>query len=106
VGGIDRLDLPLPPLHGDAHLNNVIHTARGPLWNDWEDTFSGPLDWDLACLHASARVFGAAPGPVAAAQRGYGPAPPPEALDLLVEARAFQVEVWRAVLYGPAPPRR
>ncbi len=52
------LDLPEQAVHGDAHLGNVITTSRGPLWNDWEDAFRGPLAWDLACLHASAPPFG------------------------------------------------
>ena len=45
-------------LHGDAHLNNVVDTATGPCWLDWEDACRGPLEWDLAGLVASARVLG------------------------------------------------
>lgn len=36
------------PLHGDAHLGNLMNTTIGLLWTDWEDTFSGPVEWDLA----------------------------------------------------------
>ena len=32
----------MQPIHGDAHLHNVINGPDGPLWNDWEDCFSGP----------------------------------------------------------------
>ncbi|MEA2270571.1 MAG: hypothetical protein QOC64_3181, partial [Solirubrobacteraceae bacterium] len=101
-----RSRCPLQAVHGDAHLGNVIATARGPLWNDWEDTFRGPVVWDLGCLHASARVFGGDQGAVAAAQRGYGAAPEPGLLDLLVEARAFQGTVWTVVISGSRPDGR
>jgi len=89
-------------VHGDAHLGNVIQTARGPLWNDWEDTFRGPREWDLACLHATARAFGQEPGPIAAAQTGYGPVPDPDLLDLMIDARAFVGLAWTLV----SAPRR
>ncbi|MEA2269560.1 MAG: hypothetical protein QOC64_2170, partial [Solirubrobacteraceae bacterium] len=93
-------------MHGDAHLGNVIATARGPLWNDWEDTFRGPVVWDLDALHASTRVSGGDQGAVAAAQRGYGAAPEPGLLGLLVEARAFQGTVWTVVISGSRPDGR
>jgi Phosphotransferase enzyme family len=95
---IEALALPLQAVHGDAHLRNVINTARGPLWNDWEDTFLGPVAWDLGCLHASARAFGHDPAPVTVAQAGYGAAPEPAVLDLFVEARRLQVTVWSLVI--------
>ncbi|MFD5829754.1 phosphotransferase family protein [Lentzea sp. NPDC060358] len=38
------------PLHGDAHHGNVLMTSSGPVWNDFEDTWRGPVGWDLACL--------------------------------------------------------
>jgi Ser/Thr protein kinase RdoA (MazF antagonist) len=40
-------DLPLQPIHGDAHLANVL---RGGLWIDADDVCRGPREWDLACL--------------------------------------------------------
>ena len=51
----DRLAALLPggpgqPLHGDAHPGNLIQTADGPCWLDFEDTWRGPLEWDLAIL--------------------------------------------------------
>jgi aminoglycoside phosphotransferase (APT) family kinase protein len=100
---LDDLALPLQPVHGDAHLGNVITTPRGPLWNDWEDTFLGPVEWDLACLHASARVFGHEPAPVEAAQAAYGRAAEREVLDLLVELRAFQGTIWTIVISAERP---
>ncbi|MGW4519619.1 phosphotransferase [Amycolatopsis sp. NPDC004378] len=38
------------PLHGDAHPGNLIATLAGPCWLDFEDTWCGPLAWDLAIL--------------------------------------------------------
>lgn len=42
------LSWPRRPLHGDAHTGNVLRTATGPRWIDFEDACSGPLEWDLA----------------------------------------------------------
>src|SRR3954470_10020490 len=33
---------PAQALHGDAHLRNLIATAKGLLWNDFEDTCRSP----------------------------------------------------------------
>lgn len=41
---------PVQALHGDAHPGNVVATADGPCWLDFEDTWRGPLAWDLAIL--------------------------------------------------------
>ena len=38
------------PLHGDAHLFNVLGTPRGPLWHDFETACHGPREYDLAAL--------------------------------------------------------
>ncbi|MEG3880937.1 hypothetical protein QT972_26590 [Microcoleus sp. herbarium7] len=38
------------PLHGDAHALNLIPTAKGLLWNDFEDTCTGSIAWDLINL--------------------------------------------------------
>jgi len=46
------------PVHGDAHIGNVLATARGALWTDWEDAFLGPVEWDVACLRSKAELFG------------------------------------------------
>jgi streptomycin 6-kinase len=95
--------LPLQAVHGDAHLGNVLSTRSGPVWIDWEDTFRGPVAWDLACLHASARIFGRDAPSVAAAQAGYGRGADPQVLDVLVEARAFQVALWTLVISADRP---
>ncbi|GAB2990927.1 aminoglycoside phosphotransferase family protein [Amycolatopsis acidiphila] len=53
-------DLPVQPLHGDAHGGNLVLTDDGPRWLDFEDTWRGPHAWDLACLARSARLDGEA----------------------------------------------
>jgi hypothetical protein len=83
---------PVQALHGDAHTHNVLVTAEGLLWTDFEDTCCGPLAWDLACF---AR---AAPWGVEAALASYGDAPSQEALQPYFEARCLQGTVWYAVL--------
>ncbi|SDG23818.1 Phosphotransferase enzyme family protein [Lentzea fradiae] len=37
-------------LHGDSHDGNLLMTSSGPVWNDFEDTWRGPVAWDVACL--------------------------------------------------------
>ncbi|MEU5690252.1 phosphotransferase [Actinosynnema sp. NPDC020468] len=43
------------PLHGDPHPANVLMTPSGPVWNDFEDAWRGPVGWDVAsaALHRS-----------------------------------------------------
>lgn len=43
------------PLHGDAHLENVMQTAEGPLWHDFESTCLGPLEYDLCWFGLAVR---------------------------------------------------
>ena len=40
---------PLRPLHGDAHLGNVLWSPDGPRWTDFENLCAGPVEYDLAC---------------------------------------------------------
>jgi Ser/Thr protein kinase RdoA (MazF antagonist) len=55
---LDRLDLVERPLHGDAHMRNVLVTRSGPLWSDLENVCSGPVEYDLACLAWRTKVHG------------------------------------------------
>ncbi|MGW0178375.1 phosphotransferase [Nocardia sp. NPDC003345] len=43
-------EFPTQPLHGDAHRGNVLATPNGAVWIDFEDTWRGPVGWDLASL--------------------------------------------------------
>jgi hypothetical protein len=49
---VDRLQ----PLHVDANNSNLISTAAGWLWNDFEDTCKGHIAWDLINLDDAARA--------------------------------------------------
>lgn len=35
------------PIHGDAPTNNVLVTADGEIWSDFEHVTVGPVEWDL-----------------------------------------------------------
>jgi Ser/Thr protein kinase RdoA (MazF antagonist) len=89
---LGRLRSPIRPLHGDAHLNNVLNGPDGPLWNDWEDTSLGPLGWDAACLLAGSDGGERAEAALAAS----GIELDASELALWVEARSLQLEIWRA----------
>jgi aminoglycoside phosphotransferase (APT) family kinase protein len=92
-------------VHGDSHLGNVLATAGGPLWGDWEDAFLGPAGWDLACLLAPAQVFGEAPERGLVALAAYGATVGDEELDVLVRARAVQLAAWTVVIVARHPQR-
>ncbi len=47
---LDRSPVRLVPIHGDAHLGNVLITSDRALWNDLEDVCLGPREWDIGWL--------------------------------------------------------
>jgi hypothetical protein len=53
--GAEVSALAAQPLHGDAHPANVLVTPDGPVWNDFEDAWRGPVAWDYACVAGSGR---------------------------------------------------
>ncbi|WP_303798649.1 phosphotransferase [Alicyclobacillus macrosporangiidus] len=48
----------LVPVHGDAHLGNLIASASGWLWMDFEDCSLMPPFWDLAAAVGRTYLFG------------------------------------------------
>jgi hypothetical protein len=90
--------LPVRPVHGDSHPGNVLWTAEGPLWGDWEDAHLAPLEWDLACLVAPGRLRGDDFGWGEAALAAHGGAYDPRRLDACVHARAAQGAAYMAHL--------
>jgi len=73
---VQRLDLPDGPvqaLHGDAHLGNVRMTADGLRWLDWEESWRGPVAWDLASLEHRRATFDELHRETRRAFDGYGP---------------------------------
>jgi thiamine kinase-like enzyme len=95
--------LPMQSLHGDSHAGNVLNTAQGVLWTDWEDTFVGPIEWDLACLVATPYVFGNDLEKVDAALQGYGNVIDPEILEDCIAARTFIAIVWSVIFQQQRP---
>jgi Ser/Thr protein kinase RdoA (MazF antagonist) len=41
------------PLHGDAHLGNVLVAESGAVWMDVEAACLGPIEWDVVNLPAA-----------------------------------------------------
>ena len=81
-GDARRVDAVAPQrlLHGEPHAGNVIVTASGPRWIDFEAVCTGPLEYDLASTDAE----------VAAA---YGPHDADRLVRLRLVNRA-RVAVW------------
>lgn len=93
---LSELDLaalgPAQPIHGDAHVYNLIAVAGGWLWNDFEDTCLGPVAWDLASLDSDGAALAAYPGP-----------PEPGSLDVLRKLRLLHGVVWVYALLPEYP---
>jgi hypothetical protein len=100
----DRLDmlgtvvfessLPTQALHGDASLRNLLRTPRGLVWNDFEDTFRGPLHWDLASFIGSLRIHGGSERSVREMLGAYGWDDGRELAPFLAAQDAYG-EIWR-----------
>lgn len=101
---------PIQALHGDAHAGNLIATPQGLLWTDWEDTFVGPLEWDLASIIWNARCMEEDPSAadaILAAYRQEGGEINPTALHHSLIARAAVMSAWYPILYPePTAERR
>lgn len=101
--------LPFQALHGDAHSGNLLQTPAGPLWTDWEDAFSGPVEWDLASIIWNARILDrdhARADAILAAYQNAGGAFDPDALDHCLVARAAVMSAWYPLLYPHADEER
>lgn len=102
--------LPQQPLHGDAHMGNIMNTTRGLLWTDWEDTFVGPIEWDVASIIWNARILDedhATADAILDAYRQAGGEIDPHALDQCLVARAAVITAWYPILYpNPNDERR
>jgi hypothetical protein len=87
---------PARVVHCDSHPGNVLWTADGPLWSDWEDAHLAPLEWDLACLVASARLRGDDFGWSEEALRAHGGPWDAALLEACVYARVAQGAAYLA----------
>lgn len=98
------------PLHGDAHMGNLMMTTVGLLWTDWEDAFSGPVEWDLASIIWNARLLDAEHAyadTILSAYQSAGGTYSESTLQACLIARAAVMSSWYPVLYpNPSPERR
>ncbi|MDB6076999.1 MAG: Thiamine kinase [Akkermansiaceae bacterium] len=100
---------PHQPLHGDAHPGNLMNTTLGLLWPDWEDTFSGPVEWDVASVIWNARLLDGDAGydsGVLAAYREAGGPIDETALHHSLVGRACVMIAWYPILYPDPTPMR
>lgn len=90
------------PLHGDAHPGNLMNTTAGLLWTDWEDTFAGPVEWDLASIIWNAQILEedhATVKQILDAYRHVGGSIDEAALHQSLIARAAVMSAWYPILY-------
>ena len=80
-----------------------MRTDQGLIWGDFEDTCCGPIEWDIACLTASSRVFGRGRA-ASEALVGYGGPFEPAKLNFMIKARVLQAVAW-ALVALPNPAR-
>jgi len=103
-------NFPYQPLHGDAHPGNLLNTTRGLLWTDWEDTFLGPVEWDLASIIWNPRILDGDHETADAILDAYqqaGGSFDPTALHHSLIARAAVMSAWYPILYPhPSAERR
>jgi len=93
---------PHQALHGDAHMGNLMNTTGGLLWTDWEDTFSGPIEWDVASIIWNAQILDEDHATVQRICDAYieaGGAIDARALHQSLIARAAVMTAWYPILY-------
>ena len=93
---------PHQPLHGDAHPGNLMNTTAGLLWTDWEDAFSGPVEWDVASVIWNAQILDedhATVSQVLESYRAAGGQINEVALHHCLIARAAVMSAWYPILY-------
>jgi Phosphotransferase enzyme family len=85
---------PTQALHGDGSLSNLLHAPRRLIWNDFEDTFRGPVHWDLASYVGSLRIRGASSSFVGEMLNAYRWDDEQE-LAPFIAAQDIYVEIWQ-----------
>jgi hypothetical protein len=85
---------PTQALHGDVSLSNLLRTPRRLVWNDFEDTFRGPVHWDVASYVISLTNNGARPSFVSGMLDAYR-WDDQEELRPFFAAHGVYDEIWR-----------
>jgi hypothetical protein len=80
-----------------------MNTTRGLLWTDWEDTFAGPVEWDVASIIWNAQILDHDHKTVKAIRDAYGSLNEGVLSQCLV-ARAAVISAWYPILY-PNPDK-
>jgi phosphotransferase family enzyme len=86
--------LPSQALHGDISLSNLLRTPQRLVWNDFEDTFRGPVHWDVASYVESLRIRGAGSSFVREMLDAYG-WDREQDLAPFIAAQDVYVEIWQ-----------
>ncbi len=87
-------NLPTQALHGDVSLRNLLRTRRRLVWNDFEDTFRGPVHWDVASYAGSLRNHGASERSVREMLAAYSWDDEQELAPFLAAQDVYD-EIWR-----------
>jgi aminoglycoside phosphotransferase len=96
--------LPVQALHGDASLGNLLHTPDRLVWNDFEDTFRGPVHWDLAGYVMSLRSRGATSAFVRQVLDHYRWGDEHDLMPFMAAHEVYD-EIWRLYLTQRRPAR-
>ena len=92
--------LPTQALHGDVSLRNLLRTPRRLVWNDFEDTFRGPVHWDVASYAGSLQIHGASERSVREMLEAYGWDDEPQLTPFLAAQDVYDAAAvgagWRA----------
>jgi Ser/Thr protein kinase RdoA (MazF antagonist) len=86
--------LPTQALHGDVSLRNLLRTPCRVVWNDFEDTFRGPVHWDVASYVGSLRIHGASERSVREVLEAYGWNDEQELAPFLAAQDVYD-QIWR-----------
>jgi Ser/Thr protein kinase RdoA (MazF antagonist) len=86
--------LPTQALHGDVSLRNLLRAPRRLVWNDFEDTFRGPVHWDVASYVGSLRIHRASERCVREMLEAYGWDDEQELAPFLAAQDVYD-EIWR-----------
>jgi aminoglycoside/choline kinase family phosphotransferase len=90
-------------------MGNLMQTTVGLLWTDWEDTFSGPVEWDLASIVWNSLVLDddhASVNRILDHYRSAGGHINPQAFQQSLIARAAVMTSWYPILYPDLTPDR
>ncbi|RZQ61207.1 phosphotransferase enzyme family protein [Amycolatopsis suaedae] len=96
---LDGLDPPRQALHGDAHPGNLLVTPEGLRWIDFEDTWLGPVEYDMATVVHTMRPDGVA------ALAAYPDSPDVSRLQPWLDLRRLFGLCWRFVIARRTPSR-